>query len=94
MLISPTMTVTMIKKRLADGSTCKKCIEAEALLKRRGAWGFVDAVVWAVEDDPKSEGMRLAERHGIETAPFFLVGASGFSSAGSISLFSGREPPR
>ena len=71
------MTVTMIKKRLADGSTCKKCIEAEALLKRRGAWGFVDAVVWAVEDDPKSEGMRLAERHGIETAPFFLVGEPG-----------------
>ena len=54
------MTVTMVKKRLADGSVCKKCIEAEALLKRRGAWGFIDAVVWAVEDDPKSEGMRLA----------------------------------
>jgi phosphoadenosine phosphosulfate reductase len=71
------MTVTMIKKRLADGSICKKCVEAEALLKRRGAWGFIDAVVWAVEDDPKSEGMRLAKRHGVEAAPFFLVDAVG-----------------
>ena len=67
------MKVTMIKKRLADGRACAKCVEAEALLKRRDAWTFVDAVVWADEGDPTSEGMRLAEEHGVELAPFFLV---------------------
>ena len=71
------MKVTMIKKRLADGSACKKCIEAEELLKRRGAWGFIDTVIWADERDPTSEGMRLAEQHKVSLAPFFLVAEDG-----------------
>jgi len=71
------MIVTMIKKRLSDGTICKKCQEAEALLKRRGAWGFIDTIIWADEDDPKSEGMRLAKQHEVASAPFFLVGKPG-----------------
>jgi len=67
------MSITMIKKRLADGSACKKCVEAEALLRRRGAWDHIDSIVWAVEGDPESEGMRLAHAHKIDVAPFFLV---------------------
>jgi len=68
------MTVTMVKKRLADGSTCKKCVEAESMLRRRGAWHLIDAVVWADEADPKSAGLLLAERFNVEVAPFFIVG--------------------
>ena len=71
------MSITMIKKRLADGSACKKCVEAEALLRRRGAWDHIDSVVWAVEGDPESEGMRLANAHKVDVAPFFLVNAPG-----------------
>ena len=67
----------MVKKRLANGDPCGKCVQAEQLLRARGAWGRIDAVVWAIENEPDSEGMRLAQRHGIEAAPFFLVDDGG-----------------
>src|SRR5262245_40971796 len=65
--------VTMVKKRLASGEPCRKCIQAEELLRARGAWERIDEVVWAVEDEPESEGMRLARHHRLEVAPFFVV---------------------
>ena len=71
------MKITMVKKRLADGTTCQKCLAAEALLRRRGAWKFVDSVTWADESDPKSAGMVLAKRFGVDVAPFFIVGELG-----------------
>ena len=67
------MRVTMVKKRLASGDPCRKCDDAERVLRARGAWGRIDQVVWAIENDPESEGMRLARDHNVDTAPFFLV---------------------
>jgi hypothetical protein len=67
------MHVTMVKKRLADGSECRKCEEATRLLKSRGLWDRVDEVIWALEDDPTSAGMVLGERYGADNAPFFVV---------------------
>jgi phosphoadenosine phosphosulfate reductase len=67
------MHVTMIKKELADGSPCKKCIQAEEVLRRRGLWERIDEVVFAKDADPASPGMQLAARHRVELAPFFLV---------------------
>jgi phosphoadenosine phosphosulfate reductase len=67
------MHVTMVKKRLASGEACRKCLEAEQILRARGAWGQIDQVVWAVENEPDSEGMQLAKTYGIDAAPFFLV---------------------
>lgn len=67
------MHVTMVKKRFANGETCKKCIQAEDLLKNRGLWDRIDDVVWADEADPASPGMRLAARLGVTLAPFFVV---------------------
>lgn len=67
------MRITMIKKQLANGQPCNKCIQAEQTLKSRGLWERIDEVVWAVEGDDQSPGMRLATEHGIDLAPFFLV---------------------
>jgi phosphoadenosine phosphosulfate reductase len=67
------MHVTMVKKRFANGETCKKCIQAEDLLKNRGLWDRIDDVVLADEADPASPGMRLAARLGVTLAPFFVV---------------------
>lgn len=67
------MHVTMIKKRLANGQPCEKCVQAEELLKRRGLWERIDEVVWADESDPSSAGMQLAEAKGVKLAPFFIV---------------------
>ncbi len=67
------MHVTMVKKRLASGEPCEKCVQAEALLRRRGLWQRIDEVVWADEADPSSPGMMLAEAKAVTLAPFFIV---------------------
>jgi phosphoadenosine phosphosulfate reductase len=71
------VTVTMVKKRLANGEACQKCLQAEELLKRRGLWERIDEVVWAVEGDAESPGMQLGRRYGVSVAPFFVVEADG-----------------
>jgi phosphoadenosine phosphosulfate reductase len=67
------MHVTMVKKRLASGEPCRKCAQTEDMLRQRGLWERIDEVVWADENDPQSPGMVLAQRFGVEQAPFFLV---------------------
>jgi phosphoadenosine phosphosulfate reductase len=67
------MHVTMVKKRLANGETCRKCVQAEELLNSRGLWERIDQVVWADESDPSSPGMQLGVRFGVKLAPFFVV---------------------
>jgi phosphoadenosine phosphosulfate reductase len=67
------MRHSMIKKRLLDGSPCRKCVQAEEMIRGRGLWDKIDEVIWAVEGQPDSPGMQLATRHGIDTAPFFIT---------------------
>jgi hypothetical protein len=67
------MHITMVKKRLRDGSDCRKCAEATEYLQSRGLWGRIDEVLWAIEDEPSSEGMILGARLGVDRAPFFVV---------------------
>ena len=67
------MHITMVKKRLADGTECRKCQEATAHLQSRGLWTRIDEIVWAHEDDAASPGMVLGQRLGVERAPFFVV---------------------
>ncbi|HWO19633.1 MAG TPA: hypothetical protein VNO30_12690 [Kofleriaceae bacterium] len=67
------MHVTMVKKKLADGSDCRKCAEVTAYLERRGMWGRINEIVWAHEGDPESPGMVLGVRLGVANAPFFVV---------------------
>lgn len=67
------MHITMVKKRLASGEPCRKCVQAEELLRKRELWERIDAVAWADESNPDSEGMQLAVRHKVEVAPFYIV---------------------
>lgn len=67
------MHVTMVKKRLANGEPCRKCAQTEEMLRQRGLWDRIDEVVWAIEGDSESPGIVLAQRFGVEQAPFFLV---------------------
>ena len=67
------MHVTMVKKKLRDGTDCRKCAEATEHLRSRGLWDRIDEIVWAHEDDPQSPGMVLGARVGVERAPFFVV---------------------
>lgn len=69
------MHITMVKKRLADGQPCRKCLRAQDLLERRGLWQHIDEVVWAITGEPDSPGWQLAAAHQVERAPFFVVRA-------------------
>ena len=71
------MHVTMVKKRLLGGEPCKKCVDAEELLKARGLWSRIHEVVWAIEGDAESAGMKLAAQYKVELAPFFIVTEQG-----------------
>ena len=71
------MRVIMVKKRLSDGEPCRKCVQAEQLLRTRGLWHRIDDVVWAEEGNDHSPGMILAARHQVTEAPFFLVEVDG-----------------
>jgi len=74
------MHVTMVKKRLADGSECRKCQDATAHLQSRNLWNRIDEVVWAREDDAASPGVQLGARLGVDQAPFFVVRDAGQES--------------
>jgi phosphoadenosine phosphosulfate reductase len=63
----------MVKKQLASGEPCRKCQQAEDLLRSRGMLERLDRIVMAVEGDAESEGMRLGRQFGVDTAPFFIV---------------------
>ena len=67
------MTITFVKKILADGEPCKKCQEVEDRLRRSGHIESIDKTIIADERDPESEGMRLAQQHDVDLAPFFVV---------------------
>ena len=69
--------VVMVKKRLENGAPCRKCIQAEEMLRRRELWDTIDEVMIADESDATSAGMVLAKKFGIEIAPFFVVGDVG-----------------
>lgn len=67
------MHITFVKKILANGQPCPKCADVEQRLVSSGEMDSIDRVVIADERDPDSAGMRLAARHAVGIAPFFIV---------------------
>jgi hypothetical protein len=65
--------VLFVKKLLADGEPCPKCGDIERRLQKDGLMRYVGDIVPAVEGDPSSPGIRIAERHGVRRAPFFVL---------------------
>ena len=62
------MHVTMVKKKLRDGSDCRKCAEATEHLRSRGLLDRIDEVVWALEDDPDQPGHGRSARGSASSA--------------------------
>jgi hypothetical protein len=77
------MKITLVKKTLADGSPCRKCMEVESRLNKSGHMNKIDSVVIADERDLNSEGMLLAKKHNVTLAPFFIVE----DSQGSVKIY-------
>lgn len=78
------MRVTFVKKILANGAPCPKCDDVERRLRESGLMERIDHVAVADERAPGSEGMRLARRHGVDVAPFFLVEAGGATTVHTV----------
>ena len=67
------MQITLVKKIKEDGTPCRKCAEVEQRLIDSNLMDRIDRVVVADERDPESEGIKLAQQHKAERAPFFIV---------------------
>ena len=85
------MHITFVKKVLAAGAPCAKCDDVERRLRRSGLLARIDRVVVADERDADSEGMRLARRHQVEIAPFFVVEDHGRTTVYTVYLKFVRE---
>jgi len=77
------MKITLVKKILADGSPCKKCVEVLDKIEAANQMQYIDKIVVANETDGDSEGMRLAAKYDVNRAPFFIVEHAN----GSIEIF-------
>lgn len=85
------MHITFVKKRHADGSTCRKCEDIENRLTRDGHIARIDEVTIADVTDPDSPGMRLARELNVEYAPFFVVRDGGRAEVYTVYLKFVRE---
>lgn len=85
------MHITFVKKRLANGEFCAKCLEVEARLQRDGHRARIDETLIADEADAGSPGQRLAQQHGVERAPFFVVRNQDATAVHSVCLRFVRE---
>jgi hypothetical protein len=71
------MKITMVKKLLEYGGECKKCREVTERLKAHDELDRIDHVAYADVREPGSEGFKLAEKHGMDFTPFFVVEDNG-----------------
>jgi len=80
------VTITFVKKVLANGSPCPKCLDVEGRLDRDGVRDRIDRVLVADERDPQSPGMVLAAELGVDRAPFFVVQTASRRTVYSVYL--------
>ncbi|CAM3532297.1 hypothetical protein [Parendozoicomonas haliclonae] len=71
------MKITMVKKIMADGSPCKKCVQVMEKLESSGHIKAINEIIEAHENDPTSKGMQMSLVLGVDKAPFFVVERDG-----------------
>lgn len=85
------MRTVFVKKLLASGEPCAKCADVEQRLIASGDLARIDDIVIADERDPESPGMKLAARHQVDAAPFFLVENGGETRIYTVYLRFAKE---
>ena len=83
--------ITFVKKVLANGEPCAKCADVEQRLRTSGQMAAIHRTVVADERDPDSEGMRIAAKHDVKLAPFFVVEEGGETRIYTIYFRFARE---
>lgn len=69
----PGPSIVFVKKILPGGEPCAKCRDIERRLRKDALMHRVDDIVVARESDPDSPGAVLADRLGVQRAPFFVL---------------------
>ena len=72
-----TRSITMVKKLMPDGSACRKCNDIEARLERDGLLDQIDTHIYMDTEAPSDPGTKLAVKHEVKVAPFFVVHSLG-----------------
>lgn len=67
------MKVTFVKKILKNGEPCRKCADVEQRLIDSGYIDQINETLIADERDDESPGMKIALKHQVTLAPFFIV---------------------
>jgi phosphoadenosine phosphosulfate reductase len=71
------LAVIMVKKKNEDGSFCRKCVDVADKMKQDDVDKWIGHVAIADVTNANSEGVKLAARFQVATAPFFLVRTRG-----------------
>jgi phosphoadenosine phosphosulfate reductase len=67
------LAVIMVKKKMLDGTWCRKCNDVAQKMEEDGVDKWIGHIAVADVQDGHSEGVKLATRFEVATAPFFLV---------------------
>lgn len=67
------MRITLVNKIKLDGNLCPKSAEVLEKLKNLNLIQKIDRIVVADERQLSSEGLKLALKHDVKAAPFFIV---------------------
>ena len=67
------LNVTFVKKKLEDGSWCAKCNDVSTRLEKDGLLSMTNNIAIADVTQADSEGVKLAQQHHMDRAPFFIV---------------------
>ena len=67
------LAVIMVKKKLVDGVMCRKCNDVAQKMQEDGVQKWIGHYAIADVQNAQSEGVILAKRFEVATAPFFLV---------------------
>ena len=76
------LAVIMVKKKMLDGTWCRKCNDVGQKMEEDGVDKWIGHIAVADVQDGHSEGVKLATRFEVATAPFFLVRTKDEQNAG------------
>lgn len=68
-----------MKAIMVGSDTCPKCRQAKKVLAERGLWAEIDYV-----DADSARGRELADAHGQENLPFYVLDGRAYAYTGEI----------
>ena len=66
-------TVVMVKKRLKDGSDCRRCAQIQERIEKDDFGDQISQTLFVEEGKDDTLGARLSKQFKMRTAPFFVI---------------------